>query len=126
MKDFLQPSRQRFLLVALAWGLGCGIAISCLLFGVYFYSQLPRSWNTRALRVHKVSAGATSRFNDQLEEVSTGLTFTVALENMDQHRHHASSNCQNYGGGIWNWNANELAAYAKCGVFHSGRSYRCH
>lgn len=66
---------------ALAWGVGCGLAISLVLLSVFFYMQRPRGWDTRALRVKHAEAGAVTLMDEQLAEKSTGAIFTVDLEN---------------------------------------------
>jgi hypothetical protein len=72
---------KHLILRPLAWGVGCGLAISLVMLAMYFYMQRPKGWDTRALRVRNAEAGAASLLDEQLAEKSTGTIFTVDLEN---------------------------------------------
>lgn len=71
----------RLIRCALAWGFGCGLAMSFVLLSLHFYTQRPKGWDTRALRMKNAKAEALSLMDEQLAEKSTGTIFTVDLEN---------------------------------------------
>ena len=72
---------KRLVILALAWGASCGLIISLVLLSVYFYTQRPKVWDTRAVRVKAAKAEALSRMDERLEETGSGTDFTVDLEN---------------------------------------------
>jgi hypothetical protein len=66
---------------ALAGGFGLGVGIAVVFVIVYSYSTRPRGWRTDALGVKKVIAEGMFAMDENLEEKSTGTTFTVDVEN---------------------------------------------
>jgi hypothetical protein len=72
---------KRLIIGALAWGVGCGLAISLVLLSVNSYTQRPKGWDTRPLRVKNVKAEGLFLMDEKLAEKSTGTMFTVDLEN---------------------------------------------
>jgi hypothetical protein len=67
-----------------AWGFGCGLAISLAVLFVFFYTQRPRGWNSHALIFKSAKAegiGQTRPENGVLTVTAIGTTFTVDLEN---------------------------------------------
>ena len=51
------------------------------LIAVYVHRQRPKSWNPRALRTLQAKAQPVTRENEKLEEESSGIIFTVDVEN---------------------------------------------
>jgi hypothetical protein len=76
----LLPAR-RFLVRSFAWGAGCGFALAVVLDVGLLYEQRPKPWDTRALRAKHSKAEGLSRLNESLDEVSSGITFSVDVEN---------------------------------------------
>ena len=72
---------KRLIIRALAWGVGCGLAISVVLLSVYFYAQRPKGWDTGSLRVKNIKAEGLFLMDEKLAVKSTGTMFTVDLEN---------------------------------------------
>lgn len=68
-------------LKAFGWGAGCGLVLAIAIAGLIFYEQRPKAWNTQALRVKAAKAQSLSRLNEKFEEVSSGITFSVDVEN---------------------------------------------
>ncbi len=72
---------KRLIVRGLAWGFGCGLAVFLVFLAVLFYAQRPKGWDARALRVKNAKAEGLSLMDEHLAEKSTGISFTVDLEN---------------------------------------------
>jgi hypothetical protein len=72
---------KRLFIRSFAWGAGCGLVLVVVLAAVKLYEARPKTWDSRALSVKHAEAGAFVRLNEKLEEVSSGITFTVDVEN---------------------------------------------
>ncbi len=72
---------KRVLIPALVGGAVCGLIISLALLAAYFYTRRPKGWDTHALMAKHTQAGAYIRMNEKLEEASSGVIFTVDVEN---------------------------------------------
>ena len=70
-------------LLLLGAGFGAGFAIvSVALVGFWlWYSSRPKPWDAKALLARQVKAEGLSRLNDKFDEISSGVTFTVDIEN---------------------------------------------
>ena len=79
--SFVDSPFKRSTIRALTWGAGCGLVLSLVLLSVYFYTQRPKGWDTQALRVKNTKAEALFRMDERLQETSSGVIFTVDLEN---------------------------------------------
>src|SRR5262249_35186533 len=85
---------KRLIVRALAWGVGCGLAISLVLLSVYFYTQRAKGWDTRALRVKNAKAEALSLMNEQLAEHRND--FFDRFREHDRGRHTAPANSHDH------------------------------
>jgi hypothetical protein len=66
-------ARPRWKLIVVRWiafGFGCGVSLALVLLAALFYSERPRSWNTRALRVKSVRAEPITNLDDNLKAKS--------------------------------------------------------
>ena len=48
---------------------------------LYFYTQRPKEWDKKSVRTANVKAQPISRLNDKFQDIGSGITFTVDLEN---------------------------------------------
>lgn len=76
----LSPVKRLFIR-SFAWGAGCGLVLAVVLAATLLYVQRPKAWDTHALRVKNAQAEGLSTLNDKLDEVGSGITFTVNVEN---------------------------------------------
>ena len=76
----LSPAKRLFIRV-FAWGAGCGLILVTAFAAFLFYEQRPKAWNSTALRVKTAKAEGLTRLNDKFDEVSSGITFSVDVEN---------------------------------------------
>jgi hypothetical protein len=72
---------KRLLIRFFAWGAGCGLILGVVIVASLFYEQRPKAWDTHALRVKYAKAEGLSRLNEKFDEVSSGITFSVDVEN---------------------------------------------
>jgi hypothetical protein len=73
---------KRLLIRSFAWGAGCGLVLAVVAVAIIYYEQRPsKGWNAQALRVKHAQAEGLSRLNEKLDEVSSGITFGVDVEN---------------------------------------------
>src|ERR1041385_7238416 len=66
---------------SLAWGAGCGVVLAVVVGAILFYQQRPKGWDVQALRVKHAKADSLDRLNEKFDEVSSGITFSVDVEN---------------------------------------------
>jgi hypothetical protein len=76
----LSPAK-RLLIRAFAGGAGCGLVLVIAFAAILFYEQRPKAWDSTALRVKSAKAEGLSRLNDKFDEISSGITFSVDVEN---------------------------------------------
>ena len=76
----LSPVKRLFIR-SFAWGAGCGLVLVVVLTAFVLFEQRPKAWDTTALRVKGAKAEGLSRLNDKFDEVSSGITFSVDVEN---------------------------------------------
>jgi hypothetical protein len=74
-------STKRLLIRSFAWGVGCGLIMVVAVGGIVLYEQRPKAWDTKSLRVKQAKAEGLSRLNDKFDEISSGITFSVDVEN---------------------------------------------
>ena len=84
--DTSQQSRplspvKRLFIRSFAWRAGFGLVLAVVIAVTLFYEHRPKAWDTHALRVKNAKAEGLSRLNDKFDEVSSGLTFSVDVEN---------------------------------------------
>ncbi|HEV8413035.1 MAG TPA: hypothetical protein VGQ49_05540 [Bryobacteraceae bacterium] len=75
---------KRLAIRSFAWGAGCGLALAVVLGAIVFYEQRPKGWDVQALRVKHTEARPLTWVNEKdevLDDVSSGVTFTVDVEN---------------------------------------------
>lgn len=72
---------KRIIVRSLVGGAACGLVIAAAVSGLYFYSLSSKVWNKKALRTANVKAQPLSRLDDKFQEVGSGVTFSVDLEN---------------------------------------------
>lgn len=81
-----QPSQpiatwKRIAIRAVAGGVGLGLVLVVAAVVIIYFSNRPREWNEHALRVVHAEAVPSDRLNDKLEQVSSGVTFDVDIQN---------------------------------------------
>ena len=64
-----------------AWGIGCGLVLVVTAVAMLLYVQRPKRWDVQALHVKNATARPFSELNEKLAEVSSGVTFSVDVEN---------------------------------------------
>ena len=69
------------MLISAATGAGVLFAVTLIAVGVLWYSSRPKLWDAQALRVKRAKAEGLSRLNEKFDEVSSGVTFSVDVEN---------------------------------------------
>lgn len=72
---------KRIVVRSLIGGAACGLVLALVVIGSYWYTERPKAWNSKAVRTTNVKAQPLDRVNDKFEEVHSGITFMVALEN---------------------------------------------
>lgn len=75
------PRWQRVIVRALLGGAACGLVLTMGIASLYFYTQRPKGWNKTGIRAVNVKAEPITKLNDQLKDTSSGVFFSVDLEN---------------------------------------------
>jgi hypothetical protein len=81
MKRVLVKDWQKVFLRATGVAARVTLALVGVGLSIYWYSSRPKAWDTHALIVRHAKAEGLSRLNDKFDEISSGSTFTVDVEN---------------------------------------------
>src|SRR5690242_12867023 len=72
---------KRIIVRSLLGGAACGLVLATTLVLFFYYSHRPKGWSKDAIRVFNVKAEPITKLNKQLKDESSGIIFSVDLQN---------------------------------------------